>query len=283
MRNIVNKPRRECGHRRLEALYRNLVLVYGELSHHRRHDSIFPVHKTTHYVHSRETTVIEHRLKTFIYSGINTICHSIAIVLQSIYYKIRHRKWVRVVIRGISLELHTLLAVTKKVIQDFRLYGSQNLVLRTIDKFLRFDFLLDFLFRNTFPANPVEENLLLHIEFARNLLHIDSARYRILHLGDGICDFIYDFSSLDGVLTGLRHKHLGLEVHEILLVGRNIVLKFLKRVTASETVRVLSRRKQDDTQIHSLFESHIRTTKRSLYSGIVPVVHNGQVRGEFPD
>ena len=49
---------------------------------------------------------------------------------------------------------------------------------------------------------------------------------------------------------------------------------------APETVRVLPVREQDYTHVHSFGEDHIRTSESSVYSGLVAVVKDGEIRGE---
>ena len=127
------------------------------------------------------------------------------------------------------------------------------------------------------------EHRLVDVHHATALADVDGAHYLVGNDGYGVDHVLDEPCAAYGVVGGVLHQQLGLELDEVGLVVGDELQEVFGRVRLGERVGVFAVGQQDDLDVHAFGQNHVDAAQRRLDAGRVAVVEHRHVLGEAAD
>ena len=125
----------------------------------------------------------------------------------------------------------------------------------------------------------IDDDRLVHSQAVRAIGDIGSTSNLVLDLGDALHDGIDRLASLHRVGDTLEHD-VGLKLDEVGLVVGDILSELLRRMVASETVRVVTIWQEEHLHVHLLLQEHVGTSQGGMNTSGITIVEQHDIIGK---
>ena len=123
------------------------------------------------------------------------------------------------------------------------------------------------------------EGLLVDLQQAGALLHVERAQHVVGDHGDALHDGVDGLGLAHGIALGVLHQQFGLEHQEVLGGVAQEGLHFAAGAAAGEAVGVLALGEEHHLHMQALLQHQVDAAQAGLDAGGVAVVEDGDVRG----